>query len=199
MTDPTAAPIAGIILAAGSSDRIGRPKLLLTHRGIPLLRHAVDAAVGAGCDEVIVVVGAHREHYIPLLAELPVRVVENPRYAEGLSSSIRVGIEALPEDVGAVVLLLADQPFIEATVVCQLIATYRTSGKQIVTCSYGGLPGVPSLFDRALFLELLVLEGDRGARAVVQAYPRHVATVEIPMEMARDIDTPADVERLLSG
>ncbi len=177
---------------------MGHPKLALTHHGVPLLRRAVDAAVGAGCDEIIVVCGADSEHYAPLLAGTPARIVHNPSYAEGLSSSIRVGIESLSEDVGAAVLLLADQPFIDAGVIRQLIDAYRKTGKPIVSCQYEGVYGVPTLFDRALFLELLVLEGDRGARAVIQTYPRHIAAVEITREVARDIDTPGDAEGLLA-
>ncbi len=194
----TSVRIAGVILAAGASRRMGHPKLALTHHGVPLLRRAVDAAVGGGCDEIVVVSGADSEHYAPLLAGTPARIVHNPGYAEGLSSSIRVGIESLSDDVAAAILLLGDQPFIDAGVIRQLIEVYRTAGKRIVSCQYDGIYGVPTLFDRALFLELLVLEGDRGARAVVQTYPRHVAGIEIPREVARDIDTPADAEGFLA-
>lgn len=196
MAEVSQAPIAGIVLAAGSSTRMGRPKLLLTHEGIPLLRRSVDAAVDGGCDEVIVVVGAHAEQYSQMLSPTAAKIVVNPNFAEGLSTSIRSGIEALSETVGAVVLLLADQPFIDRLIVRRLIETYRTSGKRIVTCQYDGVLGAPTLFDRALFIELLVLEGDRGARAVVETYPRHVATVEIPLQAASDIDTPTDAKRL---
>lgn len=178
---------------------MGQAKLALTYQGVPLLRRAVDAAIGGGCNEVLVVFGADSEHYAPLLVGTPVRIVRNSSYAEGLSSSIRAGIEAVSDDVGAAILLLADQPFIEAEVIRQLISAYQTSGKRIVTCQYGGVYGVPTLFDRALFLELLVLEGDRGARAVIETYPKHVTAVEIPLGTARDIDTPADAERLLPG
>jgi molybdenum cofactor cytidylyltransferase len=190
--------IAAIILAAGSSSRLGRPKLLLTHQGVPLLRRAVDAAVQGGCDEVIVVLGADRDRYLPLLSGSPARAVENPQYREGMSSSIRTGVEAASDDVQAAVIMLADQPFIDAGVLRRLIETYRSSGMKIVACRYGGVHGVPTVFDRALFLELLLLEGDAGARQVMATYPRHVTTIEIPAEAARDIDTVDDA-RLLHG
>ncbi len=199
MTNAPPSRIGAIILAAGASRRMGQPKLLLTYKGVPLLRCAVDAAVGAGCDEVIVVLGADADRYAPLLASAPVHVAENPGYAEGLSSSIRVGVEALSENIQAAVLMLADQPFIDAAVVRRLVEVYRSSGKRIVACQYGTVHGVPTLFDRALFLELLLLEGDQGARQVIKTYPKHVATVEIPLQAASDVDTPTDAKQLLSG
>lgn len=177
---------------------MGTPKLLLTSRGGPLLRHVVDAAVGGGCEDVIVVLGAHRERYLPLLNGTPARPVHNPDFAQGMSSSIRTGVEAVPEDAAAAVIMLADQPFVDADVIRRLIEAYHTSGMKIVACAYSGVQGVPVLFDRALFLELLVLEGDQGARQVMATYPKHVATVEISPDAARDIDTPEDARRFLA-
>lgn len=198
MPDPVPGRIAAIVLAAGASARMGRPKLLLTHRGVPLLRRAVDAALRAGCDDVVVVLGADREQYLPVLKGTPARIVHNPEFAQGMSTSIRAGIEALPEETGAAVILLSDQPFLDDGVIRRLIETYRMSGKKIVACAYGGVRGVPVLFDRALFLELLLLEGDQGARQVMATYPNHIAEVEIPLAAARDVDTPDDARRLLA-
>lgn len=175
---------------------MGRPKLALTHGGVPLLRRAVNVAVEGGCGQVVVVLGADAEEYAPLLEGTPARIVRNPRYAEGMGGSIQLGVEALDQDVEAAVIMLADQPFIDAAIVRRIIDTYQTSGKKIVACEYDGVRGVPVLFDRALFLELLLVTGDRGARAVMDTYPKHVAAVEIPSAAARDVDTPADVERL---
>jgi len=196
MIDP--GPLAAIVLAAGASARMGRPKLLLTYRGIPLLRRAVDAAAGGGCDEVLVVLGADREQYLPVLQGTPARVVHNPEFAQGMSTSIRAGIEALPEGTRAAIILPADQPFIDDGIIRRLIEMYRTSGKKIVACAYGGVRGVPVLFDRALFLELLLLEGDQGARQVLASYPNHIAEIEIPTDAAWDVDTPDDARRLLT-
>lgn len=175
---------------------MGRPKLSLTYRGVPLIRQAVTAAEGAGCDEIVVVVGANVEEYVPLLSETPARIVRNAGYDTGMGGSIQVGIEALSDDVQAAVIMLADQPFVGADIIRRLIETYRTSGMRIVTSQYGGVRGAPTLFDRALFLELLLLQGDQGARAVVNTYPRHVATVEVSPEAARDIDEPDDLRYL---
>lgn len=191
--------IAAVVLAAGASARMGQPKLLLTHRGVPLLRRAVDAAFTGGCDEAIVVLGADRARYQPLLQGTAARAVHNPEFARGMSTSIRAGIEALSEDTQAAVIMLADQPFITAEIIRALIETYRTSGMKIVASEYGGVRGVPVLFDRALFLELLVLEGDQGARQVMAIYTTHMTAVEIPAGAALDVDTSDDARSLLSG
>lgn len=188
--------IAAVILAAGLSRRMGRPKLSLLHQGIPLIRRAATAAVDGGCDEVIVVVGAAAEEYVPLLAGSSARIVHNPHFETGIGSSIQAGIEAVSEEARAAVIMLADQAFVDGTIIRRLIETYRESGKRIVTSQYGQVRGAPTLFDRALFLELLLLQDDQGARPVVQAYPRHVATVDIPPDLARDIDTPEDAKLL---
>lgn len=185
-----------MVLAAGPSTRMGRPKLLLMYQGVPLLRRAVDAAVGAGCIDVIVVLGANADQYRSILNGTPARVVLNQHYAEGMAGSIQLGVEALGDEVDAAVIMLADQPFIDAEIIRRLIETYRTSGKRIVACQYGQVRGAPVLFDRALFLELLLITGDQGARTVMESYSGHVATVDIPVDAAGDIDAPEDLDRL---
>jgi molybdenum cofactor cytidylyltransferase len=176
---------------------MGKPKLLLTHHGVPLVRNAVETAVGGGCTDVVVVLGANHEQYRPQLQGTPARLLHNPEFSLGMSSSIRVGIEALAEDTRAAIIMLADQPFIDGGVIERLITTYVTSKARIVACTYGGVQGAPVLFDRALFLELLLLEGDQGARQVMTIYPRNVTAIEISPNAATDIDTPEDARRLL--
>jgi molybdenum cofactor cytidylyltransferase len=197
MTGPGRPPVAAIILAAGASTRMGGPKLLLTHHGVPLVRRAVETAVGGGCTDVVVVLGANHEQYRPQLQGTPARLLHNPEFSQGMSSSIRVGIEALAEDTRAAIIMLADQPFIDRGVIERLITTYVTSKARIVACAYDGVQGAPVLFDRALFLELLLLEGDQGARQVMTIYPRNVTAIEISPHAATDIDTPEDARRLL--
>ena len=197
MTEADRPRVAAIILAAGASTRMGRPKLLLTHQGIPLVRRAVETAAGGGCTDVVVVLGANDDQYRPQLQGTPARLLRNPEFSQGMSSSIRVGIEALAEDTQAAIIMLADQPFIDRGVIERLINTYVTSEARIVACAYDGVHGAPVLFDRALFLELLLLEGDQGARHVLTIYPRNVTTIEISPNTATDIDTPEDARRLL--
>ncbi|HEX4840575.1 MAG TPA: nucleotidyltransferase family protein [bacterium] len=197
MTEADRPRVAAIILAAGASSRMGRPKLLFTHHGVPLVRRAVETAEGGGCTDVVVVLGANHEQYRPQLQGTPARLLHNPEFSQGMSSSIRVGIEALAQDTQAAIIMLADQPFIDRAVIERLITTYVTAKARIVACAYNGVHGAPVLFDRALFLELLLLEGDQGARHVLTIYPRHVTTIEISSTAAKDIDTPEDARRLL--
>lgn len=190
--------VSALVLAAGPSRRMGRPKLALPVEGVPMLRCVVEAALQSRCRETVVVLGAHREVYRPLLAGAAVRLVENPEFAHGLSTSIRAGVASLSPESEAVVILLADQPWITAQAVDRLIDVYLQEGKRIVASAYGGVVGVPALFDAALFLELLTLEGDAGARSVIERYPQHGVAVTLE-DGWQDVDTPEDLARLTGG
>lgn len=188
--------ISALVLAAGPSRRMGTPKLALPVDGVPMLRRVVEAALQSRCREVVIVLGAHAEVYRPVLAGASVRIVENPEYEHGLATSIRVGVAALAPESRAVVILLADQPRITAAAIDRLIDTYVVEGRRIVASAYSGTVGVPVLFDAALFLELLTLEGDAGARSVIEAYPQQGVAVPLPDDAWQDVDTPEDLERL---
>jgi len=190
------ATVGAVVLAAGESRRFGRPKLTLPYKGVPLIRRAVDAASDGGCSDIVVVLGAAPEAHVPLLAGSPARIVINPNYKEGMSASIRAGIEALRPECTAAVIMLADQPRIDGGTIRALLEAYRTSGRRIITARYGEVRGAPVLFDRALFLHLLVLDGDHGARTVMETYPHEVAEVVIPEAAAVDVDMPEDLERV---
>jgi molybdenum cofactor cytidylyltransferase len=185
--------VGAIILAAGESSRFGQPKLLYAYRGVPLIRRAVAAAAEGGCRDVVVVLGADADTYAPLLAGSGADVLVNPVYKEGMSSSIRRGVEALPPECTAAVIMLADQPRIDGHIIRELLQTHATSGKRIIAARYGDVRGAPVLFDRALFLELLILEGDRGARAVMETYPNEVTEVVLPADAGLDVDRPEDL------
>lgn len=197
--DDRAPFISALILAAGPSRRMGRPKLAMPVDGVPMLRRVVDAALGSRCRETVVVLGGDREVYRPLLQGLLVRVVENLEYEQGMATSIRAGIGALAPESRAVVILLGDQPRITASIVDHLIDTYLQESRRIVASAYRGVVGVPVLFDGALYLELLTLEGDAGARSVIETYPQHGVAVPLADDAWEDVDTPTDLERLARG
>lgn len=191
--------VGAIILAAGGSGRFGQPKQLLPFQGESLVRRAVRGALEAACAPVTVVVGHVRERIENELRETPAVIVENPEWQRGLGSSIRSGVlhlrSARPE-LDAVVLLACDQPFVDAGVIRSLIAQWENSGKPIVACSYAGTLGIPVLFDRSCFEELLSLPDDSGAKAIIESRPGDVAQVEFE-KGAIDVDTPADFESCL--
>jgi molybdenum cofactor cytidylyltransferase len=172
---------------------MGRPKLAIPVQGTPMIRHAAQAALDSRCQEVIVVLGTHAEVYRALLDGLDVRTVQNPDPAEGMGSSIRVGVEAVSADADGVVILLADQPFVTGAVIDHLIETAYADGRRIVASAYRNTVGPPAYFHRALFLELLTLEGDRGARSVIQAYPKEGVALPLDETAASDVDSVDDL------
>jgi molybdenum cofactor cytidylyltransferase len=189
--------IAAIILAAGSASRMGQPKQLLDWGGRPLVRVVAEHALAAQLDKVLVVVGAARDAVAAALADLPVELVENSAYADGQSTSLRAGTAALTPDVGAALVLLGDQPFVSPEIMMRIVEEWRASGAAIVAPVYRGQRGNPVLFARAIFSELLAVEGDQGARAILAADPARVRKVVFDDDRPlADIDTPADYARL---
>jgi len=189
--------VAAIVLAAGGSSRMGQPKQLLPFRGQPMVRWAVDAVCSAGLAQVVVVVGAHAQAVVGALAGLPVELVLNPAWPEGMSTSLRAGLNAVRSEIQAVLIVLADQPTLTPDLVGALLARYWTSGAPIVAPFYGGRHGNPVLFDRALFPELAAVEGDRGGRLLLSKYHEQVAQVEVEdAALLVDVDTYRDYERI---
>jgi molybdenum cofactor cytidylyltransferase len=183
--------IAAVVLAAGSSSRLGEPKQLLEFDGEPLLKRVSRVALAAGCDPVLVVLGAQAELCRTAIAELPVQVLENDEWQTGLASSIRCGISAVPESAAAAMLLTCDQPHVSATLLRELIAA-SSGGRTIAASRYAETLGIPALFPRSSFCDLLALMGDAGAKRLLLKDVGAVASVLFP-EGALDIDRPADV------
>jgi molybdenum cofactor cytidylyltransferase len=187
-----------VILAAGASTRMGRPKQLLTYRNRSFVRHAVDAALGSVCDPVVVVVGANAELVRNELEDCCVFLIENRAWESGMGSSVLVGLRkllSLNNEVEGVVIMLCDQPFVTSEVIDRLVDTRRRTQKMIVASQYGSTRGVPALFGRELFSDLAALEPAEGARKIITKYPGEVATIEFA-EGAIDIDTPGEYEEL---
>lgn len=183
-----------ILLAAGASTRMGRPKQLLPMYGNrPLLRHVVESALAEPVSPVVVVLGANSAQIAPCLEGLPVRIVVNTGWAEGMGSSLRRGMEELAKITPAtksVVVALADQPDIPAGHITKLIEAQHATNRPVVASECKGVRGPPVLFTAKYFPSLLALRGDAGARSLLQAHPDEVAVVSLPF--AQDLDTPAD-------
>lgn len=190
-------PVAGIILAAGASTRLGQPKQLLPWRGQPVICHVAQTALSASLDPVVVVTGAVDDLIQKALAGLAVQVVHNPAWAEGQSASVRCGLQALPDAAGAVVILLADQPQVPVTLVGKLVEIYRSQPVEIVAPQVQDRRANPVLFDRSVFSDLLALQGDTGGRAV---FSHHTVTwlPWLDDSLLLDIDTWEDYQRLLA-
>ncbi|MEO6739812.1 MAG: nucleotidyltransferase family protein [Chthoniobacteraceae bacterium] len=192
--------IGTVILAAGESQRLGQPKQLLPFRGTTLLRLAAETALAVRCGPVAVVLGAFAESIRPALDGLDVLIVENPGWREGMGTSLRTGLVAIlaaAPDLDGVVVMLCDQPLITATSLCLLIESHRANTSAITAAGYSGTLGVPAIFARALFPELLALDGAQGARAVIQRHPGSATGLLMP-EAAADVDTAEDFAALKS-
>jgi len=192
--------VGAVVLAAGSSSRMGNPKQTLQFRGESLLRRAVLAAIGAGCRPVVVVTGAYAELSRREFEGLDVREVLNTSWETGMASSVRAGVEGLVNedaDVSAAVLLLCDQPHVTAEVISALVEAHRATGKAIVASRYGGSFGVPALFSRTLFAELTRLDGMSGAKEVIKRYASEAHFLPF-QEGEVDVDTPDDFSRLIA-
>ncbi len=164
-------PIAGVILAAGAASRMGQPKLLLPWKGEALIRHAVRTALDGGLDPVVVVTGAGADEMQITLTDLAVQVAHNPDYEAGQSTSVRVGINALPDQTKAVIFLLGDQPYASPELIQALVKTYLQTQPTILAPFVGEKRTNPVLFDRSIFGALCQLKGDAGARSLFAQYP----------------------------
>lgn len=181
-----------IVLAAGASTRFGSAKQLVRVAGRPLLHTAVARAVDVVGSGVIVVLGAQAAELSPLLKHSPASVIVNRDWREGLASSIRSGVSRLPSSCSAVLVILADQAAVTAEDLKRLAGAWRRQPDYIAAARYGTTTGVPAIFPRSTFSDLLSLRGDVGARAVLQRNPDRV--VRVPMASAAiDIDTPEDL------
>lgn len=183
--------VAAIILAAGESSRLGKPKQLLEFKGKTLVRRAVDAANGAKCSPIIVVTGGESPDIDAELQCTTAIVASNKDWKSGIGSSIRRGIQHLlssDKDIDAVVILVCDQPFVDSTIVNALIARRGETGKPIVASGYANTLGVPAIFDRSLFSALAHLSNASGAKSLILQNQDDVAGLPFP-EGKIDIDT----------
>jgi molybdenum cofactor cytidylyltransferase len=191
--------IAALVLAAGGSRRLGRPKQLEPWGDTTLLGKVVgEAKVLEGIDEVWVVLGANLDAIFEKVDLTGCGIIENPEWEDGFSSSLRVGLDAITRlsKAEAVLVMLGDQPGILPEVVADMIAIGRKPSRPAIVPKYRYLRGNPVLIKRSLWSRLMALTGDEGARQLLMAHPEWVQEVWVDSLAPRDVDTGADVEEL---
>lgn len=191
--------IGAILLAAGGSSRLGRPKQLLTFGGKTLVRRAAEALVNSVCDPIVVVLGCETKGSLAELDGIDVTVCINDEWRSGISSSIKAGLRTLlsaEQDLDAAVITLCDQPFVTSADIDRIAERFAKAGKTIVAARHGEVVGVPALFGREIFDELFTLEGDQGARKLIRTDPKRSAVIDAE-QAAIDIDTPEDLASYL--
>ncbi len=189
-----------VILAAGTSARLGSPKQLLTYKGKTLLSHAVDAALETGCQSVFVVLGANIDLLRRELKNKPVIIVENLGWQEGIASSIRCGLENITKTIlkpDCVIFMVCDQPYVTSSLLLKLSEKRKETGLPIIASSYNDKTGIPALFHKIFFSALMELTGNKGARKLIADNQDKVATVSFPKGIT-DIDTKEDYKKLVS-
>jgi molybdenum cofactor cytidylyltransferase len=191
---------AGLVLAAGSSRRMGSPKQLLAIDGRPLLEVVVAHACASRLDEVLVVLGAAADEIKSRVDLGRARVLVNPDHASGMASSLRAGLAALDSDVDRVMVILGDQPEIGGGLIDKLLDLQEQCGLPAAALSFNGLLHPPVVLERELWGDLMDLEGDVGCRAVIRARPELVARLSSGEDLNHpvDLDTPEDYRRLQS-
>jgi len=203
--------VSAVVLAAGMSTRMGQNKLLLNFRDKPLIVHAVDTLLASDIDEVIVVLGHETEKVRDQLerrvglankadARKPVRLVQNPDYQNGLSTSVRTGVEAVSRQANGIMIYLADQPLLEPEDVNRIVAGFAAAkeiDKSIVVPFFRGERGNPVILDASLRDSILGIVGDVGCKGVIKRYPEKVYAIEMENDhVVRDVDDVQAYERL---
>ncbi len=195
--------LSGIILAAGTATRMGRPKQLLRFGDRCLLQHVIDAAAGSCLDEILVILG-HRAGEIRALLRFPpgraIRSVVAADYAQGQSASLRAGLRAAGPQASAAAVLLADQPGVTSHLIDRVAAAYLAAAAPLVRPVYADVdgvrvPGHPVVLARRIWPEVDKLEGDQGARALISAHPEWLLEIPIEGKPPPDIDTAEDYQR----
>jgi len=190
--------VAGVILAAGASRRMGKNKMLLELAGETLVRRAAKRALGAGLAPVVVVIGHEAARLRAELKDLSLELVVNPDYTGPTSGSLHRGLNTLGADVDAVVVVLGDMVHVTVDSLALLVAAARGTAAPLVVSRYGDVTAPPLLFRRTLFGELLAWTGEGCGKAVVQAHKHEAMYVDRPEALLVDVDTPEDFEAVQS-
>jgi molybdenum cofactor cytidylyltransferase len=191
-------PVSAVILAAGTSSRMGKTKQLLALGESTVLAQTLAHVQAAAFQEIILVLGASAEEIrgqLPSLEDL--KIVLNPAHQQGIASSLQAGLSAVDPNSDAALIILGDQPFIRPQTLHRIVEEYRRSQAQIVIPTHQGQRGNPVLLDRSVFAEVMALEGDVGSRAIFARHLDRIVNVEVEDDgVLLDLDDPADYERL---
>jgi molybdenum cofactor cytidylyltransferase len=188
--------VSGILLAAGESLRMGRPKLLLPWGKTTILESIVDNYLNSKIFELIVVVNPNNTQIKDVLMSKPVVIVENPYYQEGMSTSIRQGVEAASDQAEGYLIGLGDQPLITTDIIDYIIASFSKEHPGIAICTHQGKRGHPVIFARKFRRDLCALKKDIGGRVIIEQYPAEIKYVDAGSEtIFVDIDTPEDYQK----
>ncbi|MCK0108386.1 nucleotidyltransferase family protein [Flavobacteriaceae bacterium S0825] len=190
--------IITLVMAAGSSSRMGAPKQLLPWKEVTLIEGVITKVLHLNTFKAIVVLGANEDKIVPKITSYPIEIIHNLEWEKGLGNSIAFGIHHIKKnyDVGGVFVTLADQPLIEATYLKVMIDLFETDKNQIIATKYqNGKLGVPALFDKSYLLELSSIDGDKGAKSILEKYANSVITTQIDTNVF-DVDTDEDYKRL---
>lgn len=184
--------IAVLILAAGSSSRMGQSKQLLPWKGTTLLEHAIQQALALHLQHTVVVLGSMYEQHKAAVNHLPVSIINNPHWQQGMGTSLKAGIAYIEKefpDTEAVIVMVSDQPYVDSTTLQSFIEIYQQTHAPIVAARYAGVLGVPALFDKSFFQHLLKVNDQEGARKILQQHVQEVHALDFP-EGVIDLDTP---------
>jgi molybdenum cofactor cytidylyltransferase len=188
-----------ILLAAGQSARLGKPKQLLNYKGKTLLAHSLQIAIETQLQPIVTVLGANLDTLKQSIEPTKTNIVINQEWSEGMASSIRCGIEELLKiapSIAGVIIMVCDQPYVTAKLLTDLVEKHEDSSKPIIASRYNNNIGTPALFDKTIFALLLSLKGDSGAKKIMKSNPDWVDTVNFPFGEI-DIDTSLDYELLM--
>jgi molybdenum cofactor cytidylyltransferase len=195
--------LTAVVVAAGMSTRMGQNKLLLEFRKKPLIAHTVDTLLASAVDEVIVVLGHEAERVRNKIAGKPVKVIENPAYREGLSTSVRAGVEAVSPQSEAIMICLADQPLLQPDDVNRLVKAFthaKEAGKLILVPFYHGERGNPVVLDSSYREAILGIVGDVGCKGVIKRFPDKVFALEMETDhVVRDVDNLEDYQTIVAS
>jgi molybdenum cofactor cytidylyltransferase len=194
---------AGIILAAGASTRLGRPKQLVLLDGQPLLERVINAALESNLDHIVLVLGSHAAEIKRALGSIldhnKLSILVNPNYHTGMAGSLKMGIRQIKNVYGAAMIILADHPNVDSGLINHLLARFQATDKAICVPTFKGRRGHPVCLSQKFYADIRSLTGDIGAREILRDHPDQLLTVELDSDRAfMDIDTKSDLERAIA-